>query len=326
MWGLLLTTTTVSMFGWALYRLVMNDGSTPQFGDRSRQQHAEYLRRSPIRETNWWVDDPIYRVPLARASDSPSAIARFPLGRTGLGGKGVFPKHGGNTCAMPVMLRFINEEPHMLLTRGLLPGWRKFEKRHDCAHLVSDVFIDSTYIQRVFEEPLYTLAAGLVDSCLNTDHAWLEADCFLVVLDDSVPVRVAPPLQWVPITLLCRDYLNELDSQGHAGVLGEVARRVMRMVDAGDFEPLEEDECAYVTRDVPYTDESDASQHSYESQHSDTEHSDASSLFSDGDEAGQDVCEGPDELACPCETGGGDAADGGCRQRACAGAEGETEH
>lgn len=316
MLGVALSTVTVSMFGWALYRLAFGCESDAKYGDLSRQQHSEYLRRSPVRETNWWVDDPAYRAPLARAADSPSAIARFPLGRTGLGGKGVFPKHGGNLCALPVVLRFVQNKPHVLLARNIMPGWRQYvEDRHASGHLVSSAFLNPEYVRRMFNEPLYTLAAGVVDSCLNTDHAWLEVDCFLVVVDDAVPTCPSPMVQWVPLHTLCRDYLNELDSQGHAYVLAEVARRLMRMVDAGEFEPLEESECADDARDVPYTDESDASHHS-----------DASSLFSDGDEARQDVCEGPDELACACEAGGGDAADGGCRQRACAGSAGSPEH
>lgn len=255
---------------------------------RSHEECPAYAPRARVTQRDWWSPQAGYLPPPAVGRTDYAATAHpNPLGRTGLTGRGIMPAHGPNISCMPFVLRYTDDVPYVMLVDGRLPGWRRFvQTREACFDaLMTKVFVHPDSASTFFEGPRYTLATGVLDSCLNTDHAWLSADVFLVLLEDYIQT-FSSACSWVPLYRAVRDEFNDAQSEGHASLVAFAARKVAAMAAAGEFEPLE-------TR---------------ESMHSDCGDDESTDVtdVTDG-EPGPDVCGGPEAVGDACSEGGSDA-------------------
>ena len=260
---------------------------------RSHEEFSEYSPRSEVTQRDWWHPQPGYRPPMALGRADVSTTEHInPMGRTGLEGRGIMPAHGDNVCTMPFVLRYNNDLPYVLLIDGKLPGWRRFVRNRESCYdtLLKNVFIDADNTRVFFEGPQYTLACAALDSCLNTDNAWMSVDVYLVLLEDYIRTRDSE-CTWVPLYRAVRDEYNEGHSEGHASVLSFCSRRAAAMAAEGQFDPLE-------TRETMNSDCG----------------SDESAEITDG-EPGPDVCGGPEEVGDSCSEGGSDADEEGSEER-----------
>jgi hypothetical protein len=324
----------VALSGWMSFFYALAALDTPSkkvggLGRRSRMACNEYRERLTVHHLSrqWGERCDFYDPPGATPKDDCTRLStyytRCPLGRTGLQGLGVFPLPGSNLCIVPIVVRFEDNRPYLLMCQGQLPGWRVFcsaPAPQVLTHISSN-FDAPSVVEEAWKDSTASLHGGVVDSCLNTDHSWLEVSAPLLLIDDDVQPETHFRGGYAWVSLL-RMYVNAQDpaqgnecDDGHAHLLYSIITDLARMFERGEFEVHEE-----VRDDIASSFSSDKSDghsesdstHSSVSGTSDTEPEPAAVAASC---EGHHLCTGPARLCCSRSGGGADAAECGCTGR-----------